>query len=247
MAPVADRQLSSASRIPIGLTGADHAADDTRVDRMQSAALSKMFESRTVASAMPATLGRVAGLAGVAWLLVSAFFLVRLARSCLALRLICRGAVAVDRPTAVLCEKLAMSFGIDCPDLRQSPFVASPCAVGILRPTILLSDDENVLDVSDVLAHELAHVARRDGLWNLLRHAATSCLFMQPLVWKLSRCIESTAEEICDDCAVELGADRIRYAEQLCSLAALSLPFRAVTDSRFDAATFHWRGRATLF
>ena len=45
------------------------------------------------------------------------------------------------------------------------------------------------------------------------------CCSFQPLAWRLSRRIEATAEEVCDDHAVQFGADRQSYAELLVHLA----------------------------
>ena len=47
---------------------------------------------------------------------------------------------------------------------------------------------------------------------------------MQPLLWVLSRRIEETAEEVCDDFVVAFGADRGRYAGHLLELAGRRLP-----------------------
>ena len=67
-------------------------------------------------------------------------------------------------------------------------------------------------------------MGRRDGLWNLLRQLATTARWVQPLLWVLSRRIEETAEEICDDFVVAFGADRGRYAGHLLELAERRLP-----------------------
>jgi protocatechuate 3,4-dioxygenase beta subunit len=80
----------------------------------------------------------------------------------------------------------------------------------------------------DVLIHELAHLARGDCYWNLLRRAATALLFFQPLMWRLSRRLDSTAEEVCDDYVVQFGGDRREYAHRLVDIAELSLAQTAV-------------------
>src|SRR5207245_2810706 len=72
--------------------------------------------------------------------------------------------------------------------------------------------------------HELAHLLRRDGLWNLFRRSAAAAFWFQPLLWVLSRRLETVAEEVCDDFVVHFGADRVRYAGQLVELAARTLP-----------------------
>src|SRR5262249_59399417 len=62
------------------------------------------------------------------------------------------------------------------------------------------------------------------GLWNLLRQAAAAAFWLQPRLWVLSRRIEETAEEVCDDCVVAFGADRAQYAGHLLELAERRLP-----------------------
>ena len=49
-------------------------------------------------------------------------------------------------------------------------------------------------------------------------------LWFQPLLWALSRRIEVTAEEVCDDYVVQFGADRASYAGLLLELAGRTLP-----------------------
>src|SRR5262249_45013232 len=104
-----------------------------------------------------------------------------------------------------------------------SPFLSSPCLDGLRRPAILLPEDAEP-NLRETFVHELAHLGRRDGLWNLLRQLATAALWVQPLLWVLSRRIEETAEEVCDDFVVALGADRGRYAGHLLELAERRLP-----------------------
>ena len=53
---------------------------------------------------------------------------------------------------------------------------------------------------------------------------ATAVFWVQPLLWVLSRRMEETAEEVCDDFVVEFGADRGRYAGHLLELAERRLP-----------------------
>ena len=67
--------------------------------------------------------------------------------------------------------------------MLRSPYLPSPCLAGIRRPVVLLPEIELSLSIRDVLIHELAHLVRRDCHWNLLRLAALSVFFFQPLLW----------------------------------------------------------------
>ena len=88
---------------------------------------------------------------------------------------------------------------------------------------ILLPEDsgENLLET---FVHELAHLVRRDGWWNLVRRSSVAVLWVQPLLWSLSRRLEGVAEEVCDDFVVQFGADPARYAGHLLELAERALP-----------------------
>ena len=74
-------------------------------------------------------------------------------------------------------------------------------------------------EVRDVLAHELAHLKRHDLIVRMMNHAVLSLLFFQPLLWRLVDWIEGTAEDVCDDFALGLGASRQCYARRLVDLA----------------------------
>jgi len=127
-----------------------------------------------------------------------------------------------------LCRDLAGRMRLGAPEVLRAPFLHSPCVDGLRRPAILLPDDSGV-DLRDTFVHELAHLARRDVPWNLLRQSATALLWFQPLLWVLSRRMEVTAEEVCDDYVVEFGADRASYAGLLLEFAGRTLPPVAAT------------------
>ncbi len=133
------------------------------------------------------------------------------------------GAIPAGRDAEALCAELARRMSLRTPAVLRSPFVSSPCLDGLRRPVILLPEDCEA-SLRETLIHELAHLARRDGLWNLLRRVSTAAFWVQPLLWVLSRRLEVTAEEVCDDYVVQFGADRARYAGQLLELAERTLP-----------------------
>ena len=131
-------------------------------------------------------------------------------------------APAVDEEQQ-LCRQLAARMKVTPPELLRTPFISGPCLAGVWRPAVLLPEELPSTPLTTVLVHELAHLRRGDCFWNLLRQAATGAMFFQPLIWRLSRRIEATAEEVCDDHAVQFGADRQSYAELLVQLAERTL------------------------
>jgi beta-lactamase regulating signal transducer with metallopeptidase domain/protocatechuate 3,4-dioxygenase beta subunit len=161
---------------------------------------------------------------GVAvWLLGAAFMALRLCVGQARMRRLRASAVPAEATAQALCHEVARQLSVLTPTVWRSPFLFSPCLDGIRRPAILLPDDVGK-NLRETFIHELAHLARRDGLWNLLRRWTTAGLWLQPLVWLLSRRIEVAAEEVCDDYVVHLGAERTGYAGHLIELAGRALP-----------------------
>jgi hypothetical protein len=69
-----------------------------------------------------------------------------------------------------------------------------------------------------LLAHELAHIRRRDYLASLLQSIAEAVLFYHPAVWWVSEQIRAERELCCDDLAVAAGGDPLTYARALAEL-----------------------------
>lgn len=176
-----------------------------------------------------ATFGIAAIVGAIVWLAFSLFFLTRLGTAWWSLRRLTSRSTSVDKNIIAICESLAKKINVPTPRVLRNPFLPSPCLAGIRRPTILMPAEDGELSIQDLLVHELAHLRRKDCHWNLLRQIATSVLFFQPLIWVLSRRIEVTAEEVCDDFVVQFGGNRADYANQLADIAELSTaPIAAV-------------------
>ncbi|HSR49713.1 MAG TPA: M56 family metallopeptidase [Acidobacteriota bacterium] len=97
--------------------------------------------------------------------------------------------------------------------------VASPMAVGFLRPAILLPESLKRLLSEDetrhVVAHEAAHLARRDDWANLWQQLIRASLAFHPAVWWLDTQASQAREMACDDRVVRLTGRRKDYARSL--------------------------------
>jgi len=106
--------------------------------------------------------------------------------------------------------------------VRLSSDVLSPFAARLLRPVIWLPlsfmTRTPAAQLEALLAHELAHIARKDWLWNGLQCVIESLLFFHPAMWWLSKRIRQEREHACDDLAVAACGDAIALAEALASL-----------------------------
>ena len=107
-------------------------------------------------------------------------------------------------------------------DFRESALFAVPLTVGWLRPKILLplewrEWDREKLDA--VLAHEGAHVRRRDGLVAALAGINRCIFWFHPLAWLLERKLTLLAELACDESCVATVGNRESYARLLLDMA----------------------------
>jgi beta-lactamase regulating signal transducer with metallopeptidase domain len=157
------------------------------------------------------------------WLMGSTFMAVRLWLGQARMRRLRASAVPAELEAEALCRDVARRMDVKSPTVWRSPFLFSPCLDGLRRPAILLPEDVGK-NLRETFIHELAHLARRDGLWNWLRRWSTACLWGQPLLWVLSRRLEAAAEDVCDDYVVHWGAERAHYAGHLLELARRALP-----------------------
>jgi beta-lactamase regulating signal transducer with metallopeptidase domain/protocatechuate 3,4-dioxygenase beta subunit len=158
-----------------------------------------------------------------AWVLGAALLGARLVVGHLRMIRLRAMAVPVEPGAEAICRELAAQIGVGAPVVLRSPFLFSPCLDGMWKPAILLPDDLGQ-NLRETFVHELAHLARRDGCWNVLRRLSVAAFWAQPLLWVLSRRLEAAAEEVCDDFVLQFGADRARYAGHLLELAGRTLP-----------------------
>ncbi len=126
-------------------------------------------------------------------------------------------------PIALALSDLRARVHVPGPvQLFESARAGVPMVLGWRRPVILLPP-RAIADLSPdqlrgVLAHELAHVRRRDYLANLFQIAADACLFHHPAARWVSRRVRIEREYCCDDVAVAIGGDAREYARALAAL-----------------------------
>ena len=107
--------------------------------------------------------------------------------------------------------------------IGESSDVRVPLTAGYLAPRILLPLDWRTWNDATreaVLAHETAHVRRRDGLVNLAAAMNTCIFWFHPLAWWLERRLAVLAEHAADDVAMASCGDAKEYAATLLSMAS---------------------------
>ena len=104
----------------------------------------------------------------------------------------------------------------------MSSIAEMPSVVGWIRPVLLLPAAVVVgltpQQLEAVIAHELAHIRRKDYLVNILQSVVETLLFYHPAVWWVSSRIRDEREICCDDLAVAVSGDAVCYARALAHL-----------------------------
>jgi beta-lactamase regulating signal transducer with metallopeptidase domain len=119
---------------------------------------------------------------------------------------------------AELMQRLRISRPVR---LLESALIQVPVAVGWLKPVILvpvgmlaqLPADQ----VESILLHELAHISRRDYLFNLAQNIVDTLFFFNPALLWVSSLIRTERENCCDDVAIRESRSRRRLIEALVS------------------------------
>ena len=125
----------------------------------------------------------------------------------------------LPQPHPALQRRLAESGCL----LRISNTARVPFAFGLFRPSIVIprylletADDERI---TAVLAHELAHVQRRDWIVNLLLLVLSTPLGFHPCIALIRRRVEACREAACDELAAAYMTSRLHYGRALLDLA----------------------------
>ena len=125
------------------------------------------------------------------------------------------------------CQRLRGRGGSKVGDRRVTLWQSSqrilPMTWGIWRPKIVLPSDVDAWDhaqLDAVLLHELAHIQRRDCLWQWIAHLATAVYWLNPLVWFAAVRMRADRECACDDLVLGAGMSGVEYAKHLVNVSA---------------------------
>ena len=163
-------------------------------------------------------------------------------------------------------ERICAAYGLTGTHLAESAHVTIPVTFGIGVPTVLLPTGFTELvawrEIETALAHEAAHVERRDFAKHLLYTLASLPLAWHPITSLLRARVAETREMVCDAQAARVLRGPEIYATSLLRLAELlpKLPpannlnaigifdantlERRVTTMIGQAKQFSWRRQA---
>jgi beta-lactamase regulating signal transducer with metallopeptidase domain len=118
-------------------------------------------------------------------------------------------------------ERMRTGFALPAVRLTETAIIDSPLVIGrgeICVPLPLLTGLCDA-EVESVLAHELAHLERGDGLWFPIITLVQAVLWWQPLNHWLAARLRHTAELACDDRAVAITGNPLDLARALVQVA----------------------------
>ncbi|MEO8254241.1 MAG: M56 family metallopeptidase, partial [Flavobacterium sp.] len=135
---------------------------------------------------------------------------------------------------AKLCKNLDVGRRVI---LVESGLAKVPMVIGHFKPVIMipigLINALSVEQVEAILAHELAHILRKDFLVNLLQSFMEIIFFFNPAVLWISSLIKEERENCCDDIAIAKTGNKVGYIQALVSceeykvaVPALSMAFK---------------------
>jgi TonB family protein len=180
----------------------------------------------------------------LAWLCCIFYFAGRLAWGLHQTRSIARAAtrITLSGDTALRYSQYLRCLGITArsPEIAVSPHGMGPVTLGLRRGLVLVPstflDNIHAGDLDALLAHELAHIARRDFAKNLLYGLVSLPAAWHPVMWRTRDRVAESRELVCDAIAAdaiaadaittdaiasEATAGRRQYAQALLRIAAL--------------------------
>jgi TonB family protein len=131
--------------------------------------------------------------------------------------------LSLDTPAERLLEGASRYFGVAPLEARCSAETRGPVVLGVRRAVLLVPEgffqtgsDE---DVAAALAHECAHIARRDFTKSLFYEFVSAVVAYHPACWLIRRRVAETRELVCDEMAAAAVGDRPEYAASPLRLA----------------------------
>jgi TonB family protein len=181
---------------------------------------------------------------------LTAYFAARFLWRTSALSALRREATAVvltGEPASFWARCLRM-FGVDDVSIAASSRVFGPVTMGVRRKLLLLPVSMvDVLpdrDLETVIAHEFAHMHRKDFMKNLVYELLSLPVMYNPLLWLTRARIMESREMVCDQMAAAMTGE-MEYAHSLLRLASLlvagTLGRTPHTIGIFDANAFERR------
>ena len=155
------------------------------------------------------------------WLVGVFFFLIRLLGGMAYVRRMrVYGSIPAPDPWQQRVSRLAETLQLNkVIGLAESSLTKAPLMIGFFKPLILLPvgtiNHLSADEVEAILAHELAHIARQDYIFNIMQSLIEIIYYYHPAAWWISAVIRTEREHCCDDTAIRLCSNPLTYAKAL--------------------------------
>ena len=163
------------------------------------------------------------------WLIGIMLYILKIVFGFLYVENIKRNSTPINDKTFIqLFEKLCQRIGIlRCVKVLESMTVKVPMVMGHLKPVLLLPagllTGMPYNQIEAIMAHELAHIYRRDFLVNIIVVVIESLFFYHPAIWWITSAMDDEREKCCDDIAVKITGSKLIYAKALTSVIEKSI------------------------
>lgn len=227
------RQITVEIAAPFAPSGA-HAARGAGVAHASAPANTQLVAladaTRAFARALSAGADRLALPLLTLWAFISGTLLLLLARNGYALLRLKRSAIPLDEAAfRSVADRVPGRRGVR---ICSSDRIGIPCAVGFLRPMVLLpnslvetlSED----DLKRVVLHEVGHLERFDDWSNALERLLSAIFFFQPALSIAAARIDFERELACDDRVLAVIGEPVPYAECLARIVERQVRRRGI-------------------
>ena len=137
----------------------------------------------------------------------------------------CSYPVSLDGEREAVWHRCQRAFGFDGAGIVCSSRVTGPVTMGARRPVLIVPvgfiEECGPEDFLAAVAHECAHMRRRDFEKNLLYEFASLMIAFHPVTWMLKAQIAQTREMVCDEMATDALIETHHYTQSLLRLAAM--------------------------
>ena len=157
------------------------------------------------------------------WMFGFCFFILRILFGLGQLHSLKSKMVKIDNSWDSLLQGLQTKVGYTGKiQLGESDKILSPLTFGFIKPIVLfpigMLNQMSIQEVEAIMAHELAHIVRRDYLINFIHTCLESLYYFNPGVWIISAIIKNQREHCCDDLAISLTGNSVHYVKALIAI-----------------------------
>lgn len=180
-----------------------------------------------------------------AWVAISAWRMIGVARGLWHLYTLRKSCVAIDPATLdpVLQNTLARNQSPRQIALCTSALTNVPTALGLVKPAIVIPawvmQELSAEELNQILLHEIAHLRRWDDWTNLAQKLVKALFFFHPAVWWIEKKVSLEREMACDDAVLAETASPRAYAECLAHLAEKTLIQRSIAFAQAALGKIH--------